>query len=81
MGGAMTTVPDRVSIDKDSKFYDARYPKLGVRFDGVEKNNVAEYCVSEGWVLLIAGTARARNGKPLTFTYRGKVEPYWREQP
>jgi len=40
---------------------------------------VSEYCVSEGWVRLIAGKSVDRRGKPLTVTVRGKVEPYFKD--
>jgi hypothetical protein len=52
---------------------------VGVRFKGVEKTNVEEYCVSEGWVRLTAGLARDRKGDPMTIKLQGTVEPYFRE--
>ena len=53
---------------------------VGIRFKGVEKNNVEEYCVSEGWIRVAAGTAKDRLGNPLTIKLTGKVEPYFREK-
>jgi hypothetical protein len=52
---------------------------VGIRFKGVEKTNVEEYCVSEGWVRVAAGPAKDRHGKPLTIKLAGTVEPYFRE--
>jgi hypothetical protein len=52
---------------------------VGVRFNGVEKTNVEEYCVSEGWIRVAAGKAKDRAGNPMTIKLRGKVEPYFRE--
>jgi hypothetical protein len=74
------TPPDRLSVDPDSPFYDATALErgVGVRFKGVEKTNVEEYCVSEGWVRLAAGNARDRSGNPLTIKVSGQVEPYFR---
>src|SRR5271156_468055 len=48
------TPPDRLSNNPKSPFYDAELLErgIGIRFKGVEKNNVEEYCVSEGWVRL-----------------------------
>ena len=46
---------------------------VGIRFKGVEKTNVEEYCVSEGWIRLPAGKARTRTGRPVTITKRGEV--------
>jgi hypothetical protein len=51
---------------------------VGVRFKGQEKNNVEEYCVSEGWVRLSVGNTRDRKGRPLTVKLKGPVEPYFR---
>ena len=48
---------------------------------GVEKNNVEEYCVSEGWICMTAGNAKDRYGNPLTIKAHGTVEPYFRDQP
>ena len=51
---------------------------VGVRFKGVEKTNVQEYCVSEGWVRLAVGKTLDRHGKPMTIKLQGPVEPYFR---
>jgi len=44
----------------------------------VEKTNVEEYCISEGWVRVAAGKAVDRRGNPLTVKLSGVVEPYFR---
>jgi hypothetical protein len=74
------TPPDRLCANPDSPFHDAAALErgVGVRFKGVEKTNVEEYCVSEGWVRLAAGTARDRAGNPMTIKLKGPVEPYFR---
>lgn len=74
------TPPDRLSTDPASPWYDetALARDVGVRFKGVEKTNVDEYCVSEGWIRVAAGNARDRHGNPLTIKLTGKVEPYFR---
>ena len=61
-----------------SPFYDAELLGLnvGIRFNGAEKTTVEEYCVSEGWIRVVAGKARDRFGNPLTIQLKGKVEPY-----
>jgi hypothetical protein len=46
----------------------------------VEKTNVDEYCVSEGWVRLTAGTAKDRAGNLMTIKLKGPVEPYFRDE-
>jgi hypothetical protein len=74
------TPPDRLSTNPKSPYYDAAVLErgVGVRFKGVEKTNVEEYCVSEGWVRLTAGNAKDRAGNPMTVKLQGPVEPYFR---
>ncbi len=52
---------------------------IGIRFNGVEKTNVEEYSVSEGWIRVALGKTVDRHGKPLTMKLKGKVEPYFKE--
>ena len=58
------TPPDRLASNPNSPFYDAEVLDrgVGVRFKGVEKTNVDEYCVSEGWVRLSVGNASMMGG-------------------
>jgi len=76
------TPPDRLSNDPRSPHFDAEVLKreIGVRFKGVEKTNVEEYCVSEGWIRVAAGKAKDRYGNPLTIKLTGQVEPYFKDQ-
>jgi hypothetical protein len=73
-------LPDRLSADETSPYYNAAILEkgVGVRFKGVEKNNVDEYCVSEGWVRLTIGTTLDRKGNPMTMKVQGSVEPYFK---
>lgn len=75
------TPPDRLAASPTSPHYDAALLErgVGVRFNGAEKTNVEEYCVSEGWVRLAAGTAKDRFGNPMTIKLKGKVEPYFKD--
>ena len=50
---------------------------MGIRFNGVEKTNVEEYSVSEGWIRVAAGRSRDRFGNPMTIKLKGVVEPYY----
>ncbi|WP_414471841.1 DUF3297 family protein [Microvirga sp. M2] len=72
------TLPDRLSTNPNSPYYDEELlaKGVGIRFNGAEKTNVDEYCVSEGWVRVIAGSAKDRFGNPMTIKLKGKVEPY-----
>jgi hypothetical protein len=73
-------LPDRLSNDPSSPFFNEELLKrdIGIRFNGVEKTNVEEYCVSEGWIRVAAGAAKDRKGRPMTLKLKGQVEPYFR---
>ncbi len=75
------TLPDRLSIDPHSPYFDEKLIMrgVGIRFNGVEKTNVEEYCISEGWVRVSAGRSRDRRGRPLTMKLVGKVEAYMKD--
>ena len=75
------TMPDRLSVDPASPYYDGDLLArgVGIRFKGEEKTNVEEYCVSEGWVRLALGNKVDRHGKALTIKLSGPVEPYLRD--
>ena len=79
---ANDVLPDRLSVDPSSPYYNAEIlaRDVGIRFKGLEKTNVEEYCVSEGWVRVTAGNAKDRHGNPLTIKVHGKVEPYFRDK-
>ena len=74
------TPPDHLSIDPDSKFFneDILNRGIGIRFNGVEKTNIEEYSVTEGWVKVSVGKTVDRHGKPLTMKLKGTVEPYFK---
>lgn len=82
MNDTANTPPDRLSNNPDSPYYDEAVlaRDVGIRFKGAEKTNVEEYCVSEGWIRVAAGSAKDRNGNPLTIRLNGPVEPYFRSQ-
>ncbi|MFL4990888.1 MAG: DUF3297 family protein [Microvirga sp.] len=72
------TLPDRLSSNPNSPYFNEELiaKGVGIRFNGVEKTNVDEYCISEGWVRVTAGNAKDRFGNPMTIKLKGKVEPY-----
>ncbi|MDP3855085.1 DUF3297 family protein [Phenylobacterium sp.] len=75
------TPPDRLSVNPNSPHHDAAALErgVGVRFKGVEKTNVDEYCVSEGWVRLSVGKTVDRNGNAMTVKLQGEVVPYFQD--
>jgi hypothetical protein len=76
-------LPDRLSTNPRSKFYNAELLErgIGIRFNGKEKDNVEEYCLSEGWIRVAAGKALDRRGNPMTIKLSGKVEAFLRDEP
>ncbi len=59
--------PNHLSIDPSSPFYSEEVLRrdVGIRFNGVEKTNVLEYDVAEGWVRVEVPTAKDRRGNPM----------------
>jgi hypothetical protein len=76
---SQATPPDRMSTDPRSKFYDEAVLErgIGIRFKGVERHNVEEYCISEGWVRLPVGRSLDRRGQPMTMKVKGPVEAWF----
>jgi hypothetical protein len=77
------TLPDRLSLNPRSPWFDAELLRrgVGIRFKGKERRDVEEYCVSEGWIRVAAGRAMDRYGQPMTIKLKGEVEPYFEDQP
>ena len=73
------TPPDRLASDKRSKFFNEKALErgIGVRFKGVERTNVEEYCLSEGWVRLPVGKSLDRRGNAMTMKYFGELEVWY----
>ncbi len=73
-------LPDRLCNDPSSPYFNAALLErgVGIRFNGKEKTNVEEYCISEGWIRVTAGAAKDRHGNPLTIKLKGEVVPYLR---
>ena len=70
--------PDRLCVNPKSRYYYAAVLSsgVGIRFNGVEKTNVEEYCVSEGWIRVAVGKTVDRHGDPMTVKLKGTVEPF-----
>ncbi len=76
-------LPDHLSLDPRSPHFDEEVLRhgVGIRFNGVEKTNVEEYSISEGWIRVAAGRSRDRHGNPMTLKLKGQVEPYYEARP
>jgi hypothetical protein len=73
--------PDRLSLNPKSQHFKPDLLQRGVRilFKGKERNDVEEYCVSEGWIRVAAGRSLDRYGQPMTVKLKGEVEPFYRD--
>jgi hypothetical protein len=74
-------MPDRLSVNPKSPYYNEEILKrdVGIRFNGTERTNVEEYCVSEGWIRVTAGKGVDRHGNPLRIKLHGTVEAFFKE--
>ncbi|MFT3718558.1 DUF3297 family protein [Pseudorhodoferax sp.] len=74
-------LPDHLSVDPRSPHHVAAVFQhdVGIRFNGQERFDVEEYCLSEGWIKVAAGKTLDRRGKPLLIKLKGRVEAFYRE--
>ena len=75
------TPPDRVSVQPRSEHYNADFLArgVGIRFKGVVRRDIEEYCISENWVRVQAGKTMDRKGQPLTLKLSGPVEAWFED--
>jgi hypothetical protein len=79
-------IPNRMSTDMHSVFYDPNHRRVGVRFNGEERHDVHEYDMNRGWIVV---RRKGRNGKwalderghYVLDVLHGDVEAYWRTPP
>jgi hypothetical protein len=73
------TPPDHLSIDPSSPYFDQPTLErgIGIRFKGLERTDVEEYSISEGWIRVALGKKVDRRGRPLTLKLSGPVEAYF----
>jgi hypothetical protein len=73
-------LPDHLSIDPRSPHHVAAVFEhdIGIFFNGKERFDVEEYCVSEGWIKVPAGRTVDRKGRPLLMKLKGKVEAFYK---
>ncbi len=75
------TPPDHLSSNPRSPFYDEALlgRGIGIRFKGVERNDVEEYSLPEGWIRVALGKKVDRRGQPLTVKLSGPVEAWFKD--
>ena len=76
---SLPALPDRLSGDPSSPHHVAEIfeHNIGIRVNGIERTNVEEYCISEGWVKIPLPKALDRRGQPLMRTLKGTVEAFY----
>lgn len=79
----LPTLPDRLSQDPRSPHFvrELFEHDIGIRVNGKERFDVAEYCISEGWVKVPAGKTLDRRGQPLLIKVKGTVEAFIKPAP
>lgn len=73
-------LPDHLSTNPRSPHHNAGVlaHDIGVRFNGQERKDVEEYCISQGWVRVAAGRTLDRKGQPMMMQLKGTVEVFYR---
>ena len=77
------TLPDRLSTDPRSPHHVAAIFEhdVGILFNGKERFDVEEYCISESWIKVPVGKTVDRKGRPLTVKLKGAVEAFYKPAP
>jgi hypothetical protein len=75
-------LPDHLSVDPRSPHHVAAVFEhdIGIRFNGKERHDVEEYCISEGWVRVPVGKSLDRRGNPMTMKAYGPVEAWFLDE-
>lgn len=73
------TPPDRLSTNPRSPHFNQALLErgVGIRFKGAVRNDVEEYCLSEGWIRVALPKKVDRHGQPLTLKLTGPVEAWF----
>ena len=73
-------LPDHLSTDERSPhFVRAIFEHdVGIRFNDKERFDVAEYCISGGWIKVPVCNKVDRKGNPLMIKLKGRVEAFYK---
>ena len=77
------TLPDRLCVDPKSPHHVAAIFEhdVGIVFNGKERFDVEESCISEGWIRVPVGKTVDRKGRALTVKIKGAVEAFIKPAP
>lgn len=75
----LPALPDRLSCNPGSPHHvkEIFEHNIGIRLNGIERTDVEEYCISEGWVKIPSPKALDRRGQPLLVMLKGTVEAFY----
>ncbi|MEK8027443.1 MAG: hypothetical protein RLY78_3480 [Pseudomonadota bacterium] len=73
-------LPDRLCTDARSPFHRPEFFEhdIVIRYNGKDRFDVEEYCISEGWIKVPVGKKVDRRGYPLLIKLKGTVEAFYR---
>jgi hypothetical protein len=76
---SLPALPDHLSVDPRSPHHveEIFEHAIGIRLNGKERNDVQEYCISEGWVKIPSPKTLDRRGQPLLIKLKGVVEAFY----
>ncbi len=76
---SLPALPDHLSVDPRSPYHVAEIFEhaIGIRLNDKERNDVQEYCISEGWVKIPSPKTLDRRGQPLLIKLKGVVEAFY----
>jgi hypothetical protein len=74
------SLPDHLSVDPRSPHHVAELMQynIGIHFNGKERHDVEEYCISEGWIKIPSTKTFDRKGQPLMIKLKGQVQVFYR---
>ena len=77
---ARPELPDHLSVDPRSPHHVPAIfeHEIGIKLNDKERNDVSEYCISEGWVKVPAGKTLDRKGMPMLIKLKGAVEAFYK---
>lgn len=77
---AKPALPDRLAIDPRSPHHVRAVfdHDIGIRFNDKERFDVAEYCISEGWIKVQSAKTVDRRGQPVLIQLKGRVEVFYK---
>lgn len=80
MSDTKPDLPDHLSGNPRSPKYVKEFfdYDIGIRLNGKERNDVEEYCISEGWVKISSPRAKDRFGQPMLVKLKGEVEAFYK---